>query len=166
MHKKEEKESLDHASNRWGVIFLIVAFCSGWGCAPTMVNRMGPVVRPPLGGYKEVVIGQFQGAKLSQASQQNFTYKVQGKLMEMGAFRSVRLASSNSNPHPSQVTLTGTITEFSEGTDLHSGSSGSAQVPLRSQGLLKLPIQRGNLYISFQLQRRMLVGWGSEEHHY
>ncbi len=146
--------------NMWGILLLIAAGFSGWGCAPTTINRMGLVVRPPVGTFKEIVIGQIKGAKFSPASQQNFTYKLHGKLMESGGFGNVTMASSNPKRRPSQVVLTGTITEFSEGNRFAQWVIGFGAGASEATGVFRLTDQNGKSLYQFSASTSYAGGMG------
>jgi len=157
MHKRE-KESLELRG--WLALSLITVILGGWGCAPTAVSHMGPIAQPQLGKYDEVIVSDFKGAMLSPDSQQKFSHKVLGKLMELGAFRSVMLASSVPSSKPSQITLTGEITKLSEGSRAMQFWVGFGAGASKAEGVFKLIEPAGKVLYQFLASTSYAGGLG------
>ncbi len=157
MHKGE-KENLE--LHGWLALSLIAVILGGWGCAPTAVSHIGLIAQPQLGKYDEVIVSDFKGAMLSPNSQQKFTRKVQDKLMEFGAFRSVILARSVPGSKPSQIMLTGDITKLSEGNRAMQYLIGFGAGASKAEGVFKLIEPGGKVLYQFLASTSYAGGLG------
>lgn len=157
MHKGE-KENLELRG--WVALSLIAVILGGWGCAPTAVSHIGRIAQPQLGKYDEVIVGDIKGVILTLESKQRFSHKVLSKLMELGAFRSVTLASSVPGSKSSQITLTGDITKLSEGSRAMQFLIGFGAGASKAEGVFKLINPDGKVLYQFLASTSYAGGLG------
>lgn len=145
---------------RWQIAALLGLVVQAWGCAFTGVNELTAVPAPPPGSYREIVVGEITGEKLSPAAQRTFARGLQRLLKERGAFETVALGSEARPATASSLILKGEITEFTEGNRFLQWFIGFGAGASEAAGVFEVVDGAGKSLLRFRASSRYAGGLG------
>lgn len=149
--------------HRWNRnVWLTAVFSSlvlSWGCTFSTVGQVGTFERPQE-QFKALAIGKFIGDKLSPEMERKFAGKIRGHLMEKEGFDLVTTEGEVGLAITPVVILSGTITDFDEGSSGLRWFIGFGAGQSRFGGVFEIRDAQGKVLTKFTSSRSYAGGLG------